>query len=572
MRSKEVIFKIAATSVFALSVFLFFRLVYPYHLHYQEQYQLFLFSTDYLISTISIPGGVSDYLSRFFIQFFYYAGFGAGFITALAVVVQLSVFAVCTRKTLTEYALSFIPAGLLVIYMCDENALLSPFVATAAGLSFTYLLSRSDKKGLRWIRIILLEILLYLTCGNIAVLVFSVVAVCREKNWKLALVCGAVSVASAYMASHFFNFPFTRLMFGTNYHRFHNVEPLWPWLSALSAAFIVLGDSFVSRRTGSGMAWVSTALYILVIGLSAGGISLMKDSEKEEMMRYIFFTHKQMWNRIIKASIKKSPDLPMTVSCLNLALAMKGEMGEHMFEFYQNGIDGLFPPYQRDHVSPMPTSDVYWHLGFINSSKRFSFAAQEVIPDFQKSARCYQRMVEANIVNGAYDVARKYLEPLKYTLFYRKWALENENLLNHPEVIDRHPVYARQRSIMLKKNDFMYSEYEMDSMLGLLYLENRTNQVAMQYLLAWTLLSKNLSRFYDCFQMHDGKVMKSYQEGVLLYWAEKYGRPEGMPSYISESVYNRFLKFMKDYHSCDKSYMEKYYSDTYWFYYYYRSN
>jgi len=572
MKSKEVIFKVAATSIFALAVFLFFRLVYPYHLHYQEQYQMFLFSWDYLVSTVSIPGGLSDYISRFLIQFFYYAGLGAGIITALAVGVHLTAFAVCGRKTSAEYAFSFIPASFLLIYLCDENALLSPFVASILGLAFTFLLSGSQRKERRWIRILWLEILLYLMCGNIAVLVFSVVAICREKDWKLAVICAVVSLASAYTASHLFNYPFTRLMFGTHYHRFHNVEPLWPWLSALSVTVISLADSFAKTKGKPWKIWSASALYLFVIAISAGGVNMMRDSKKEEQMKYIFFTHKQMWNRIINASVKKSPDLPMTVSCLNIALAMTGDMGEHMFEFYQNGTDGLFPSYQRDHVSPMPTSDIYWHLGFINTSQRFSFAAQEVIPDFQKSARIYQRMVEASIVNGVYDVARKYLEPLKYTLFYRKWALGTEKLLNHPELIEKYPLYARMRSIMLKKSDFMYSEYEMDSMLGLLYLENTTNRIALQYLLAWTLLSKDLNRFYECFQMYDGKVAKSYQEGVMLYWAEKYGKPEGMPSYITEPVYKRFVKFMNDFRTKDRPYMEKCYSDTYWFYYYFRSN
>lgn len=572
MKNKDTILKVTATSAFAVAVFLFFRLVYPYHLHYQEQCQMFLFSSDYLLSTFSIPGGFSDYISRFLIQFFYQAGIGAGIIAALATGVQLLTFASCGRKTPLEYALSFLPAGILVVFMCDENALLSPFVAVILGLSFTFLLSASKNKALRVLRIIVLEVLLYLLCGNIAVLVFSVVAVCREKDWKLALACAAVSLAAAYTASHIFNFPFSRLMFGTHYHRYHNVEPLWPWFSALAVAAIALADSFAARRPGAKRVWPAVAAYLFVIGLCVGGVNVMMDSKKEEMMKYTFFTRMQMWNRTINTAAEKSPDLPMTVSCLNLALAMTGEMGEHMFDFYQNGIEGLFPPYQRDHVSPMPTSEIYWHLGFINTSQRFSFAAQEVIPDFQKSAWTHKRMVEASIVNGVYDVARKYLEPLKYTIFYRKWALENEKLLNNPELIDSHPVYGRQRALMLHDRDFMYSDYEMDSMLGLHFIENRSNTLALQYLLAWTLLKKDLTRFYDCFQLYTGKVMKSYQEGVILYWAETHDSPEGLPSYIAKNIYDRFIRFINDYSARDKSYMEKKYGDTYWYYYYYRSN
>ena len=37
------------TLLFGLSVLLFFGLAYPHHLHYQEQYQLFLFDSTSVI-------------------------------------------------------------------------------------------------------------------------------------------------------------------------------------------------------------------------------------------------------------------------------------------------------------------------------------------------------------------------------------------------------------------------------------------------------------------------------------------------------------------------------------------
>ena len=71
-----------------IGVFLFWLLGYPYALTYQEQYQLFLFSSDYFVERISIAGGLSDYLGDFVAQFYYVPWMGALALALLAVAIQ----------------------------------------------------------------------------------------------------------------------------------------------------------------------------------------------------------------------------------------------------------------------------------------------------------------------------------------------------------------------------------------------------------------------------------------------------------------------------------------------------
>ena len=65
------------TLLFGVAVLLFFGLAYPHHLHYQEQYQLFLFDGSYVWNIVRLPGGVADLLGRFCTQFFLFAWVGA---------------------------------------------------------------------------------------------------------------------------------------------------------------------------------------------------------------------------------------------------------------------------------------------------------------------------------------------------------------------------------------------------------------------------------------------------------------------------------------------------------------
>ena len=77
------------TLLFGLAVLLFFGLAYPHHLHYQEQYQLFLFDSTYVWDVMKHPGGLADLLGRFCTQFFLFAWVGAAIIALLLSAVQL---------------------------------------------------------------------------------------------------------------------------------------------------------------------------------------------------------------------------------------------------------------------------------------------------------------------------------------------------------------------------------------------------------------------------------------------------------------------------------------------------
>ena len=77
------------TLLFGVAVLLFFGLAYPHHLHYQEQFQLFLFDGDYVWNIVRLPGGIADLLGRFCTQFFLFAWVGAVIIALLLSVIQL---------------------------------------------------------------------------------------------------------------------------------------------------------------------------------------------------------------------------------------------------------------------------------------------------------------------------------------------------------------------------------------------------------------------------------------------------------------------------------------------------
>ena len=393
------------------------------------------------------------------------------------------------------------------------------------------------------------------------------------RAWPAAVVFVALTVLCPLVANHLVAYPLARLATGVHYYRLHNFLPGMLWISAICAVLVTAFSYLpMKERPAKRQLFTGMGLFLGIAALGAGLVVRSADWNKEEWMRYDFMVRMNMWNRIMMQADRKNPDNPTTVSCLNLALAKTGRMEDHQFDYFQNGPDGLLPEFIRTFTGPVSTGEIYWQLGMVNTAQRFAFEAQEAIPDFQKSARCYRRLAETNIINGDLDVARKYLSTLENTLFYRRWARETRALLDAGKIFENRPELARAKDLRLKEHDFLFSDTEMDSMLGLLYVENPDNEMALRYLLSWCLLKKDLDRFVEVIQLLKAPQMpKSYQEALLLRWVLTHADFEGIPSYLSPAYVQRISQFINDARAeASEETMRRKYGDTYWFYYYYR--
>ena len=431
------------TLLFGVAVVLFFALGYPHHLHYQEQFQLFLFDSTYVWEIVRVPGGVADLLGRFSTQFFLYAWVGALIIGLLLAAVQLLTLRLSGSGSL--YGLSFVPAFLLWLFLLDENALMggvwAVLLTQLAVWSYALL-----PKG--WI-------------GRIVILVTIPIL-----YWM---------VGPSWTGSHYYRYP--------------TVTP-WllyaAWLSALVIPLLVR----VSRK------WISSSKNFVVTACSFALVAVIMGTlvwknanfRAEKVMQYDFMARHQQWNRILETANKEKPNNQIGVTVQNLALAMHGVLLDQLFNYNQNGIAGLLPDVKEDATSPLPTAEAFYQLGMINVAQRTVFEAQEAILDFQKSSRCYMRLAQTNLINGQYEVARKYLSALQKTLFYRDWAEETLPLLGDEAAIARHPEYGRLRK-MAYDDDFYFSDHVTPEMLQSLYLRNRDNGLAYQYLVAYYLLT-----------------------------------------------------------------------------------
>lgn len=457
------------TLVFGLAVLLFFGLGYPHHLHYQEQFQLFLFDSTYVWEIVRVPGGVADLLGRFSTQFFLYAWVGALIIAVLLSAVEILTL-LALRQVLRQAqepsqgpweGLSFVPAFLLWLFLLDENALMggvwAVLLTQLAVWSYALL-----PKG--WI-------------GRIVILVTIPIL-----YWM---------VGPSWTGSHYYRYPMVT-----------------PWLlyAAWLSALVIPLLARVSRK------WISSSKNFVVTACSFALVAIIMGTlvwknanfRAEKVMQYDFMARHQQWNRILETANREKPNNQIGVTVQNLALAMHGVLLDQLFNYNQNGIAGLLPDVKEDATSPLPTAEAFYQLGMINVAQRTVFEAQEAILDFQKSARCYKRLAQTNLINGQYEVARKYLSALQKTLFYRDWANETLPLLGDEAAIAKHPEYGRLRK-MAYDDDFYFSDHVTPEMLQSLYLRNRDNGLAYQYLVAYYLLTGDQEGLEKLIKVERGK-------------------------------------------------------------------
>ena len=170
-------------------------------------------------------------------------------------------------------------------------------------------------------------------------------------------------------------------------------------------------------------------------------------------------------------------------------------------------------------------------------------------------------------------MGRRCLKALEKTLFYRGWARAKMALCGNDAAIDADPGYGYLRSVRLHDHDFLFNRQAMETMLGYLVQENPANHMALEYLLAWNLLDKNLKGFvrFCPFEGFPGGVPRCYQEAFLLDFADTAQSLDKVPAFIDPAVVDAFTRFMREHGGgTPAETLAKQFGNTYWYYYFYR--
>ncbi len=431
----------------------------------------------------------------------------------------------------------------------------------------------------------------------------------NTSRWRAYALRVIPSVALVFLyplvARLFCQYPYEKLLGGIHFYRYYYFSYPMQYIAwALAAAVPLLCRLIPSPGTGRlnrlnpapkpdrlhrlipasgpgrGSRIVSAVLWVLITAGTVVGLCRFAGLDKERLFGYDILVYEEEWEDVLQRAQKDPPGSTIEMVAVNLALWKTGRLETEMFHYPQQGPEGLMLPFRRDFVTPLMMSEVYLHLGMVNSAQRNAYDAMEAIPDFQKSARCYKRLAQTNIINGHYLVARSYLEQLSKTLFYRKWAHETVQYLGNDERpedeehIAEHPLYGRIRRIRYR-DEMLFSPQGLNAMLDVLYRDNRENTMAYAYMLAYTLLAKDLERFADYITLEypagsDKPLPVPYQEALVLYWVQNHSSLEGIPWNISGDIRKKLNDFTAAYQQFaggrPERALKKDFGKTYWYY------
>lgn len=529
------------TLLFGMSVFLFWWHRYPFALTYQEQLQLFMFDDDYFCSRMAEPGGFARYIAEFLVQFYNGVIFGALIIALLYMLVQRLTWRLMHSEG--HYALSFIPSVLLWYAMGDESVMLTYVVALLIAMTVAWGWRSWSEKWSQWVKWLVALLLIPVVYWLIGPMVLLVALLMMP--WTISVAALLYSLGVILLSAHYLPFPMMRTVLGISYYRF---PVTLPYLLMVLPVVVWLMANFI-RFLPKAKQWVNVAEVMLVFVVLVGLVDLGYDKKKYELIEYDYLVRVRDWNAIIAKAEKQTPDLPMSVSATNLALAMTNQLGDRAFEFYQRGPQGLFPKFERNFASSQLTGEIYFHLGLINTAQRLAFESMEAIPNYNKSARVVKRLAETNIINGQYKIAEKYLCMLEKTIFYRLWAQRMIAILGNEKAINDHPLYGTLRQYKLQE-DILFSDGELDHICGLLFLHNQQNLMAAQYLLMIPLLNRDIELFMAYVKAVQNRIQynpRSCQEAIAFaFMRQGQQPPRGI---VNPMILNQMDDFARIYSS-----------------------
>lgn len=555
--------------LFGVAVVIFWAVPFVGGLCFQEQYQMFLFDTGYFLERIVLPGGLADYISEFLVQFYYMPVLGGAIIALLLMGIQAAVWGLMkqygARHDFPGYLLSFLPSIALWCAMGDQNVLLSFVVALFGALVIGWIHNRFHNRLVKVVFELVSTALVYWFLGPVVFLYAALMIGDTLKNAKQKgnvfsgigySVCILVlTIAWILLTTQTLQYPLYRIFAGLNYYRYPGAISPLPFVVMVWAVVIPFLGMIPCRQKSLQKLQQSKVVivlsYVLVIVASWFGIKASFDEMTYELIDYDFLVRTEQWDKIIEKAEKKPATTPLSVSCVNLALSQKGMLADRLFEFYQNGGEGLFPTFTRDMISPVSTAEIFFRLGMVNDAERYMFEAQEAIPNYRKSARLTRRIIECDIINGNYKVAAKLLRRLQKTLYYRNWANQTMALLGNEKAINRHPIYGKLRKYREKKQDFLFSDREMDQMLGLLFLNDNHNRMAYEYLMCYELLQRNMEKFVQYYPLgrfvgYD-HIPRTFQEILIGNWMKTHSDPRTIPYSVDAQNVNNTLNFIQLY-------------------------
>jgi len=576
---------VLSQGLFLAIVFGFFFSIGNYVLVFQEAQTLFLFSEEYLSRFLSRPGGLLTYTDTFLTQF--YAGRVAGPLV-LSVVLTLPgvlLYSVTKRhfpSSPVSWLVLLLPSCLLFLMQANHHHMMEHNLGFLLTLLF-YLFSVSSVRTYHRILVLVLVPLFYYFAGAYVFVFAGLIVVhtlflekgkSRYVYISLVLTFTVISFLLFWKAIFIQSArqtllspfpPFENpaynatLLFLTGYIVF------FPFICTVPLQ--VLRDRFNKRVYSllSKAIVFAVAIWLVLLEYDPG---IARVVELEEMV------YAEEWDKAIELQENTPSRFRVGQYLYSISLSETDQLCGRLFSGPQDfGPGSLVLPWSVEHLNNGGL--FYYAIGLMNEAHRWAYEDMIV---YGYRSRNLKMLAKTSLLNGDHRMARKYINILKGTFYYREWARGFEELADDPDLIRSRPELAAKLDILPKTNFFVeYTDPERN--LALLLAGQPDNRKVFEYLIVAALLAKNVefavSSLSAMGEAGYSRIPRHLEEAALIQFSLSNVLPDLGGLTISAETRKRFERYSAAYAGASRNpstlreQMQAEFGDTYWFYFHF---
>lgn len=160
-----------------------------------------------------------------------------------------------------------------------------------------------------------------------------------------------------------------------------------------------------------------------------------KDSNYHRELKMQHCIDRLDWEGVVsEAAAQEDEPTRAIVMMKNLALFRLGRQNTEMYNF-RNGSKVSNAPFDVRMMQVIGMM-IYYQYGKLNDCTRLS---TEMGVEYEWRTEYFKNLARCAILDGDKPLAKKYINILKKTTFYKDWAAWAENLMNHPDQIAKDP-------------------------------------------------------------------------------------------------------------------------------------
>ena len=550
-KTNEIVNSYSSMLLFFVLAFGYFYRFGNYILFFQDNESLFLYSNQYVHNFLNKPGGMLVLAGKFLTQFYNNELLGALLLaSALTALVYLMsrVFKILKMTSPLIPLLSLFPACCLVLMQTHYYHFMEINLGYLSVLLFLLLSIFLSQRNSGYVALFLFPFYYY-AAGAFAwvftasYITYLLIFETGNKKYLYALSLVLTSALVVYISAKWVFLQPKNLLISFPLHTINDLKYRFIFYT-LTVFFVILYPlgklRFQSRIFRPLIINAACAVILLSTGYSLYKLHNTQTSSVLQTEKYVF---EQKWDEAIRFSERNPSGNLIGQYFYNVALSESDQLCDKLFAGHQNfGTSSLILPWGNEHLSF--GAYFYYSIGLVNEAHRWSY--EDMVVNGQKPANM-KMLVKTDLINGNYRMARKYIDILKKTRNYKKWASEYEKLADDTTLISNNAELKRQRQNM-PKEDFFVQVSSPQNNIPLLIGSNPDNKKAFEYKMAWMMLSKDIegiiSQVKTLKTMGYTRIPRHLEEAVMIYYNVKGSLPDLGGLSISSETRARFNQYV----------------------------